>query len=71
MRYWKRIESAGTITTVESYSHNAEILGAVEIKKSEFDAYISSLPVKPPVIVRDYGKELDELTAKLRAKGIV
>ena len=44
MRYWKRVNAQGEITTVESYSHNLNIPGAVEIAQDEFDAFIATLP---------------------------
>lgn len=46
MRYWKRLDLGGNTTTVESYSHNADILGAIEISDIEFNAFLASLP--PP-----------------------
>lgn len=48
MRYWKRVNKNGETTTVESYSHNLDIEGAVEISEEEFDAYIASLPTPEP-----------------------
>ncbi len=71
MKYWKRIDAQGKTTTVESYSFDLPINGAVEIDKTEFDAYIASLPppvIKPP---RDLAAELDNLKAELKAKGII
>lgn len=49
MRYWKRLNPDGTIDTVESYSHDREIEGAVEITEGEFNAFIASLPPPPPI----------------------
>lgn len=65
MRYWKRVDDAGKTTTVESYSHNLAIMGAIEIDEAESGAYIASLPV--PIIepVRDLAAEIDELKAKV------
>ncbi len=50
MRYWKRVDGTGKISTVESYSHGNEIAGAVEITEAEFQAFIASLPPPPPPI---------------------
>jgi hypothetical protein len=50
MRYYKRIGSGGETTTVESYSHDGEVPGAIEINQSEFDDFMASLPPSlPPV----------------------
>jgi len=49
MRYWKRVDSKGETTAVESYSHDLDIDGAIEINEKEFNAFIASLPeVEPP-----------------------
>uniref|UniRef100_A0A6M3L1X5 Uncharacterized protein n=1 Tax=viral metagenome TaxID=1070528 RepID=A0A6M3L1X5_9ZZZZ len=48
MRYWKRIDTEGLITTVESYSHELDIDGAIEITEQEFNGYLSSSPVIEP-----------------------
>lgn len=45
MRYWKRVDSQGKTTTVESYSHNIPIEGAIEISEAEFNLFIASLPM--------------------------
>ena len=61
MRYWKRLNIDNSISTVESYSHDLDVAGAVEIDEAEFDAYIASLPVikrEPP---RDLAAEIDDL----------
>ena len=65
MRYWKRVDTQGNTTTVESYSHDLDIDGAIEITKKEFNDYITSLPVPIPQPVRDLAKEIDELIAKV------
>ncbi len=44
MRYWKRVDTQGQTTTVQSYSHGLEIAGAVEISEQEFNDFIASLP---------------------------
>ncbi len=70
MRYWKRVDNNGKTITVESYSHNSEIEGAIEITKIEFDAFIASLPMSEPIPTRDLAAEIDALKAKLKAAGI-
>lgn len=65
MRYWKRVDEAGKITTVENYSHNLDIEGATEISEKKFNEYIISLPPLPPEPVRDLLAELDELEARV------
>ncbi len=47
MRYWKRVDANWNITTVESYSHDLNVAGAIEISQDEFDTFIRNLP--PPV----------------------
>lgn len=71
MKYYKRIDSKGNTITVESYSHNSPVVGAIEIGKSEYDAYIANLPAAIKEVIRDLGKELDELKAELRVKAII
>ena len=80
MKYWKRINEFGDITTVESYSHNKDIRSfiddeplpdTIEIDEAEFNAYIAALP---PIITtppRDAIKELDALTTKLQIAGVI
>ena len=65
MRYWKRIDKDGKTTTVESYSHSLKIDGAIGIDEDEFNAYLSSLPVPKPVIVRDLVAEIDSLESRI------
>lgn len=48
MKYYKRVDAQGKTTTVESYSHNSPVAGAVEIDQAEYDAFIASLPPAPP-----------------------
>jgi len=66
MRYWKRVDKKGNTTTVESYSHDLDVEGAIEISKDEYDAYIASLP--PPVVepTRDLAAEIDDLKARVK-----
>lgn len=65
MRYWKRIDSEGNTTTVESYSHNLDVEGAIEISKQEFDNYLASLPVIEPEPKRDLTTEIDNLKVRV------
>jgi hypothetical protein len=65
MRYWKRLNSDSSTNTVESYSHDFEVEGAVEISKAEFDTFVSSLPLRAMVAPRDLAKEIDDLKARL------
>lgn len=48
MRYWKRVDVSGKTTTVESYSHDLDVEGALEITEPEFDEFIASLPIPEP-----------------------
>ena len=65
MRYWKRVNTEGKITTVESYSHDFDVDDAIEIDKAEFDAFITSLPVIEPEPTRDLAAEIDNLKARI------
>lgn len=65
MRYWKRIDNQGAITTVESYSHDLDIKGAVEITKEEYDSFVASLPPIKIEPVRDIAKEVDDLKTRI------
>jgi len=65
MRYWKRVDKQGETTTVESYSHNLDIEGAVEIEGDEFNNYITSLPKPIKPVMRDLAKEIDLLQVKI------
>jgi len=59
MRFWKRVENDKT-TTVESYSHDLDIAGAIEIDKQEFDEFVASLPMRKPEPT-----EVEKLTAEI------
>lgn len=51
MRYWKRTKVDGTTSVVESYSHDLDVEGAIEIDKEEYDEFLASLPpieLEPP-----------------------
>lgn len=50
MRYWKRVNADGSTRTIENYSHDLNIVNAVEIDEAEFKAYLASLPPPPPLI---------------------
>ena len=65
MRYWKRLNTDKNINTVESYSHDIDVKGAVEINKEEFDKYIASLPKVEPEAVRNLVAEVDNLKARI------
>ena len=65
MRYWKRVNTEGKITAVESYSHDFDVDDAIEIDKAEFDAFITSLPVIKPEPTRDLIAEIDALKARM------
>ena len=64
MRYYKRVDGDGNTITVESYSHDKEVEGAIEIPELEYSNYIEALPPplpQPPE--RDLAAEIDELKA--------
>ena len=65
MRYWKRVNTEGKITAVESYSHDFDVDDAIEIDKAEFDAFITSLPVIKPEPTRDLATEVDALKVRI------
>ena len=65
MRYWKRVDKEGKTITVESYSHNLDVVGAIEITREEFDAFIASLPIAKPEPDRDLAAEIDDLKARV------
>ena len=65
MKYWKRIDKEGKTTTVESYSHDLDISGAIEITEIEFKAYIGALPVITPPPARNLLTEIDALKARI------
>lgn len=69
MRYFKRIDTQGKTTTVESYSHNKAVKGAIAISKAEFDAFIASLPIIEPEPKRDILAEFDHLKGWAKGKG--
>ncbi|GAH90327.1 unnamed protein product [marine sediment metagenome] len=70
MKYWKRIDDEGNTTTVESYSHKAEVAGAIKITKKEYQAFIAALPVisPEPDPVELWRDEVDRRLANLEVK---
>tara|TARA_Y100000310_G_scaffold58558_2_gene53879 strand:+ start:4423 stop:4638 length:216 start_codon:yes stop_codon:yes gene_type:complete len=71
MNYYKRIDSFGKTNTVESYSHNSPVPGAIKITEKEFDAFIKNLPAITPIASRDIIQEFDTLKSKLKQKGLI
>lgn len=71
MKYYKRVNKSGIITTVESYSHDLPVEGAIEINKSAYDHFIARLPKPIAKPNRDIPGELDALVAKLIEKGVI
>ena len=69
MRYWKKVNSQGATTTVESYSHDQIVAGLLEITESEFRAYVASLPdilrVDPQRLAIEKATSIEELKAAL------
>lgn len=49
MEYWKKLNPDGSISSVESHSYPHTVPGAIQITKSEYDAFIASLPPPEPV----------------------
>ena len=66
MEYWKKLNPDETTSSVESHSFPHIVPGAVKIDKEEYDEFITSLPVIEPEPVRDLGKEIDELKARVK-----
>jgi len=65
MRYWKRVNGLGEATTVESYSHDLDVKGAVEIDEAEFEDFMNSLP-EDGTVQRDLLKEVSDLDTRLK-----
>ena len=57
MRYWKRVKNRKT-TAIESYSHDLDIDGAVEITQLEFNDFMDS--IKGSIISIPKEKSFDE-----------
>ena len=75
MRYWKRIKN-DVVTTVENYSHDSPIDGAIEVTKEEFDILVVLL-AKPKINIdwkdrwskaKDITEKLDVIAEKLSLK---
>jgi len=68
MKYWKFIDKNGKSTSVQSCSNNLHIVPeAIEIDKTEYDEYLSSLPHLVTEKVRDLPAEFDDLKARVEA----
>ena len=65
MRYWKKVNQDNKTNAVESYSHDLDIEGAIEITETEFKAYIASLPIVEPEPIRDLASEIDSLKSRI------
>lgn len=68
MEYWKIVDKNGNSTAVEGHSFSHKVPDGVKITKEEFDAYIASLPVVPPLPIRGLATalaEIDELKVKV------
>lgn len=50
MRFWKRVNLGGSTRTVESYSHDLPVSGAIEITEVEFQAFLDSFPPPFPLV---------------------
>jgi len=70
MRYFKRVNEFGDITTVESYSHEADVPEAIEISEEEFNDFINSLPASTVNPGRDIPGEIDSILQRLASAGI-
>ncbi|GAH68194.1 unnamed protein product [marine sediment metagenome] len=63
MRYFARKDGTGKITTVESYSRDLDVEGAVEITEGEFKDFVASLPVVEPE--PDLADQVADLNARV------
>ena len=66
MRYWKRLNPDNTINTVEGYSHNLDVEGAIEIDEAEHREFIASMPVEKPLPKRDLAAEIDAIKLDIK-----
>ena len=72
MRYFKRVDWNGKTTTVESYSHQAPVVGAEEIDRAEHDLFMANLPeTSPDSLPKTTQDQLDELKAELVSRGVI
>ena len=67
MKYYKRVNESDETTTVEGYSHNGEIEGAIEITKEEYDSFIASMPPPKPPPKTTTELKLEEFELRLNA----
>lgn len=65
MRYWKRLNPDGSTRTVESYSHEQQIEGEIEITGAEFKAFLNSLTPPPPTDWKSLWLAADTVNKKL------
>jgi hypothetical protein len=65
MRYWKKLDLNGLTRTVESYSHNLDIKGAIKITENEFNQFIDSLPQSTSL--KSIPQRIDELENRIKA----
>ena len=65
MKYWKRVDKDGKTTTVESYSHDLDIKGAIEITEIEFKSHIGALPIITLPPARNLLAEIDALKTRI------
>ena len=67
MKYFKRIDKDKKTVTVESYSHVANVDGALEITEGEYNAYLATLP--PPELSPrlDLVAEVNDLKSRVSA----
>ena len=66
MRYWQRLNKDGSINTVESYSHDLDVEGAVEITEKRYLTFIKKLPVLPEPERRDLLRVIEEIEERLK-----
>ncbi|MAH48060.1 hypothetical protein CMI37_19715 [Candidatus Pacearchaeota archaeon] len=72
MRYFKRVDWNGKTTTVESYSHQAPVVGAEEIDQAEHDLFMANLPEPSPgSLPKTLQTQIDELKAELVENGVI
>jgi hypothetical protein len=67
MRYWITLDK----TSAESYSHNLDVKGMVEITQEEFEKFISSLNPKETISkVDELAGRVDALESKVDATAV-
>jgi len=65
MKYWKRVDDDGKTIAVESYSHDLDVVGAIEIMEAEFNNFLDSLASVPQPPLRNVFEELEELKVRV------